>query len=238
MLIEEDLKDRQYLRLTPRDIGEGVVFFRKRAEWKQIVLAAEAGVDERTVQRIERGQKVSDESLRKVARAFHLPDDLFLEPIPLPTIEEWENAKRQSSELTIIEARSLTTLSDCGAVLSAGVLCFVDHLGRESLADRLAEFKDMLTDWGDVWGDLTHVDRLEASRSILDRSEKMRTEGYATQYGVYTTEDRWKFRVAVLLFVPARDGRTPNITHLLLPRTLQGLERTGPVAMRSRPPEQ
>ncbi len=232
---EEHVKDREYLRLTPKDIGEGVMFFRKQAGWKQFALAAEAGVNERTVQRIERGEKVSDESLRRVAKAFHLDDDVFLNlnPIPLPTTEEWEKAKREWAELTRIEARGLATLNDCAVVLTTQVLCFVNHAVSERLAGLLAEFKDLLSDWGDLWGDLSHVNRLEASRSVLGVSEKIGKEGYKTLYGVYSTEDRWKFRVAVLVFVPASNGRTAKVTQLVVPRTLQGLEKRGPVAMMS-----
>lgn len=187
---DQHVEDREYFGLTPKDIGKSVKFFRSQAGWKQFPLAVEAGVDERTVQRIERGDKVSDESLRRVARAFHLRDDAFLEPIPLPTAEEWERAKRELAELTQIEARGLTTLSDCEAVLTAWVLCFVDHLVSESLAGRLAEFKDMMTEWGDVWGDLTHVDRLGASRSVLAMCDRLGAEGCKIMYGVYATAGR------------------------------------------------
>jgi len=199
----EQLKDREYLNLTPKDISEGVIFLRRKAGWKQFAFAAEAGVNERTVQRIERGEKVSGESLRKVARAFHLNDDAFLEPMPLPTIEEWEKMERDVGDLTQVEARGLTTLSDCAAVLTAHVVCFVDHLVNVKLSDSLAEFKDSLTEWSDVWGDLSYADRLQASRSVLAMSERMGQAGYTTQYGFYTTDDRWRFRVAVLVSVPA-----------------------------------
>jgi len=229
------MEDRGCYRLTPNDIAEGVVFFRKQAGWKQFALAAEAGVNERTVQRIERGEKVSGESLRRVASALHLEENVFLKPVPLPTVEEREKAEREVAELTQIEARGLTTLSHCETALTAHILCFVDHLVSENLADSLAEFKDSLRDWSDVWSDLAYVDRLEASRSLLAMSERLETAGYATHYGVYTTEDRWRFRVAVLVFVPVRDGRTPSATQLILPRTLQTLERRGPVAMRLLP---
>ena len=48
----------EYRCLTPQEISSTVVMFRKMMDWKQLTLALEAGVNERTVQRIERGEKV------------------------------------------------------------------------------------------------------------------------------------------------------------------------------------
>ena len=80
----------EYRRFTPQEIGTAVVMFRKMMDWKQLTLASEAGVNERTVQRIECGEKVEDESLRKIAKALRLAEDAFVGPCYIPTEEELE----------------------------------------------------------------------------------------------------------------------------------------------------
>ena len=65
-------KQNEYRCLTPLEIGTAVTMFRKMAGMKQLTLALEAGVTERTVQRIENGEKVNEESLRKIAKAFRM----------------------------------------------------------------------------------------------------------------------------------------------------------------------
>jgi transcriptional regulator with XRE-family HTH domain len=64
----------EHRRLTPKEIDSMVRQVRKMLGWKQIVLALDARVHERTVQRIEHGEKVDDESLRKIAKALRLSE--------------------------------------------------------------------------------------------------------------------------------------------------------------------
>ena len=78
----------QFRCLTPSEIGECVVWCRKAAGWKQLTLAIEARLNERTVQRLEQGVNVDDDSLRKIARAFHLKEDVFLAPRYIWTEDE------------------------------------------------------------------------------------------------------------------------------------------------------
>jgi DNA-binding XRE family transcriptional regulator len=47
-------KQNEYRCLTPEEIGYAVAMFRQMAGMKQLTLALEAGVTERTVQRIEK----------------------------------------------------------------------------------------------------------------------------------------------------------------------------------------
>ncbi|GAA4772655.1 hypothetical protein GCM10023219_19810 [Stakelama sediminis] len=56
--------------------------------WKQDMLAAEAGVSLATVSRIERGVKVRETQLRKIARALGKPEDEFLRAHIRPSAEE------------------------------------------------------------------------------------------------------------------------------------------------------
>jgi transcriptional regulator with XRE-family HTH domain len=52
------------------NLAERVLNERKRLGWKQFALACEAGVTERTIQRLESGSRVNQETVRKVMRAL------------------------------------------------------------------------------------------------------------------------------------------------------------------------
>lgn len=65
-------------RLDAAAIANFVKLQRSIFGWKQDMLAAEAGVSLATVQRVERGRRVRDAQLRKLAVALRRPDDEFL----------------------------------------------------------------------------------------------------------------------------------------------------------------
>jgi DNA-binding XRE family transcriptional regulator len=55
--------NRNHRLQTPEEIAEAVTTARKYLDWKQAALAYEAGVNERTIQRLEKGQKVNDDAV-------------------------------------------------------------------------------------------------------------------------------------------------------------------------------
>src|SRR5882762_8476361 len=109
---------KNYRCPTPQEIGDAVVMFRKMAGMKQFTLAHEAGVTERTVQRIENGEKVNEESLRRIAKAFRMEENSFIGPRKILAPEEaWEKTKKQLEGLRLIDAQRFATLKDAEAVL-------------------------------------------------------------------------------------------------------------------------
>ena len=66
------LRQGEYRFQTRDNIADAVVKVRKQLGWKQVVLATEAGVTERTIQRLERGDQVSVDTLYKVRKALQL----------------------------------------------------------------------------------------------------------------------------------------------------------------------
>src|ERR1700720_4303759 len=84
----EETKKGEFRNLTPQEIGHSVATFRRTLGMKQLTLALEAGIDERTVQRIERGEKVNDDTLRRVAKIFRMSEESFIGPRYVRTREE------------------------------------------------------------------------------------------------------------------------------------------------------
>jgi transcriptional regulator with XRE-family HTH domain len=116
-----------YRNLTPQEIGHAVTTFRKLLGMKQLTLAVEARIDERTVQRIERGEKVNDDTLRKVAKALRMEEGSFLGPRYVATREE--AAANVFSEVCVVEMNDLTTVQDWLAVLGAhGYIVADEHV--------------------------------------------------------------------------------------------------------------
>src|ERR1700730_17208543 len=78
----------EYRNLTLEEIAHAVTRFREATDVKQLTLAIEAGVDERTIQRIENGEKVNEDTLRKIAKAMRLHDNAFIGPRYVRKIED------------------------------------------------------------------------------------------------------------------------------------------------------
>jgi DNA-binding XRE family transcriptional regulator len=91
-------KHQNYRCLTPQEIGTAVVMFRRMAGMKQFTLAHEAGVTERTVQRIENGDKVNDESLRRIAKAFRMEETLSSGRVRYSLLKRHRRKQRSSSK--------------------------------------------------------------------------------------------------------------------------------------------
>lgn len=219
MQTNNDVRKGQYSSLVPEEIGKFVANFRKRAGWKQLTLAFESGIHERTVQRIEHGERVDNESLRKVAKALRLEENAFIGLRYVPTKDEAVAETIEFfSEMTVIEVHSFTTLKDCEAVLRVHGSLVDDLMVSERLADRVAAFKDLVTDWGNLFDDLpSEGARLDACRSVLAEVKGIEGAGYRIRYGVYTTED--KFTVAVFVFLAKDDESLFKVTQLVVPRS-------------------
>lgn len=200
----------EYRSLTPQEIAYAVQMFRKMMDWKQLTLAIEAGVNERTVQRIERGEKVGDETLHRIGKALRLQEPGFGGARYIPSEEELQaQVAKTMSELKVTEAHELTAVKDVDAVLSAHGYVWHENALPASLDDEIAALKDAVTDWGDCYEDISNVERLNACRSLLADVQKIETRGFKAYYGLYETDDR--FRVAVLVFRPREEAKLTQL---------------------------
>jgi transcriptional regulator with XRE-family HTH domain len=214
----------QYRKLTPQEIGRAVTAFRSVLGMKQMALALDAGVDQRTVQRIERGERVNEHTLQKVAKAFGIRERAFLGPRYVSTSEEAiAKVKKMLSHEMLIETREFTTTRDCDAVLRTDGYIVNDRYVSFDLADTVEMLRVKLTVCGDSYNDVSHTDRLEPCRLILDSVQKIETMGYRTRYAVYTTDDRRE--VSVLVFLPKTDEQLSCMRHFVVPRNFAKMMR-------------
>lgn len=207
----------EYRCLTPQEIGGAVVMLRKGAGMKQITLALEAGVTERTVQRIENGEKVNDDSLRRVARTFRMDEESFIGPRAVLRKEEaWKEAATALEKLKLIDAHRFATLKDAEAVLGTHGMVIDDHFVADDAATEVAEFKDLLQDWNDIYSLLlSNTEKLYTCRSLLSGARRLEAKGYVIRYGVYTTQDN--YRLVSVLFVRKADDAICEVKQMLVP---------------------
>jgi len=206
-----------YRRLTPHEIGNAVAMFRNLAGLKQLTLALEAGVTERTVQRIENGEKVNEESLRRIAKAFRMDENSFIGPRCILGHEEaWEKTKKQLEGLKLIDAHRFATLKDAAAVLGTHGMVIDDRFVTDEAAGEAASFKDLLRDWNDVYSVMdSQEEKLSACRSLLSAAKKLEAPGYVIRYGVYKTDD--DYRLVTMLFARKADDSLCEVKHLFVP---------------------
>ena len=146
--------------LTPTEVGRVIKLFREEYGWSQETLAELAGVNARTIQRLEAGQSSSLDTRRAVGSAFRFEDiDWLNKPMPIPT-QEAIQAQRAAFDrdhlvldAQVVDGRGLMAVlidQDCSALAGTG-LSELDPGVRESWATALDHIRDCL-DIRDVAG--------------------------------------------------------------------------------------
>ena len=216
-MMQTDNQRGEFRRFWPSEIGTMVATFRGSLDMKQITLAFEARVSERTVQRIEQGEKVDDETLRRVAKALKLPEDAFVTARYVPSDEEiMAQMKNANENFQIIEIRAFAIARDFDQVLgSHGWL--IDNTSCEGIAaSEIAEWKDSLEDWNCVYDDIPHTERLHACEELLGRIQDIERKGLIARFGTYRTKD--DFVVATVIFAKKDPERPCSLTQAMVPR--------------------
>ncbi len=215
-------KKGEYRPFTAQQFGELVKAFRLENGWKQITLAYEAGITERTVQRIESGEQVSDDTRRQIAKAFRLPDDFFTKPGYMPTTEEAEAMLAEAAEkFTVVDARPLHTPGDFEEILSVGHAFLIDGTALpDEMQQEVGTFKDAFHDWTWIFSDITHVDRLGACRSLLEDVHRIAGQLYHAVFAIYDADKPRNFRIAAITFV----SKDREVVQLVVPRRFDQLQ--------------
>lgn len=142
-------------------IGRNIRQHREERHWTQEELAIIAGVDTRTIQRAENGQKLALETLKAIANAFET------------TIDE---LSKDSQEAALAEFRSKYSVIELTPLEQAADLCrlFGTHAYQfqrvgafnDDQADLIAEFEQLAKDYGECWSDLEPLQRREGEKCI------------------------------------------------------------------------
>lgn len=154
-------------------IGANIRRVREAKPWTQEQLAAAAGVDARTVQRAERGESISAESLLAIAGALDVPTEMLrLDPEEvMREVKESEKKYKVLPLVTIERAHDLRNLIGVGAME-------LDCVPLDAEPQRaVAEFEQALKDWSMIWSDLEPIQKHEALEDIQKHLDELRGLG-------------------------------------------------------------
>src|SRR5258706_1664089 len=159
-------------RFTSAEGGGVIRMFRERQGLKRAVLAADANVSEKTIERAEAGEGISEVSCRRIARALGMKENAFTDALYIPTLEEVERIQKQNEEkirqthlrvpvAPIEGARDILRFFECCAL-------FADdrNIAEQHLHD-FASLKQTLVDYTDIASELSAPQQLESAQEIL-----------------------------------------------------------------------
>ena len=148
-------------------VANNVRVFREAKKWTQAELAIAASLSERTVQRIESGGPAGLETLRSLASAFDTDVDTL--QMPPPSEQELAEFKKKMEKLEVVKLEPMLRGSDIGRILEGGshAMCFETiRLNDDAQEDLVAELRQDLRDWGDLWSELEPIQRRDAEKGL------------------------------------------------------------------------
>ncbi|HYN62991.1 MAG TPA: helix-turn-helix transcriptional regulator, partial [Candidatus Limnocylindrales bacterium] len=162
--MSEPLKGTSEIReLTPAEIGDFVRDTRERLGVKRLTLASRADLSEKTIERLEGGQKVGEDAYRRTATALGMDANAFLGPRPILTDDEVaRQVARWLEENAVITGTRIRSQADLGQVLAVSMYLIDDRQVGEQHAEASAVFQQNLTDWGDLYNELPATGQLDA----------------------------------------------------------------------------
>ncbi len=164
-------------------LATNVRIFRESKHWTQHHLADAAGIQLRTVQRVEGGEGASVDTLGALASVFEVSID-FLKTDLVAVAEEF---KRQEEQLHkshyFVDVRPVTCsahleiIGDCDASL---MHCATED---DEARDIFASLKSDLADMVDLWGDVGPNQHREWTKSAYEHVRSMNQLGLVVSVG-------------------------------------------------------
>jgi hypothetical protein len=100
--------------------------------------------------------------------------------------------------ITVTGLRNLSEAGDLENVLGQHAHLIDGSAVEDDLAEALASLRDQVQDWGNIFEDIPHIERLAACRDLLASIREIEERGYTARWSRYTTDD--KSTVGVLVF--------------------------------------
>lgn len=209
----------EYRTLTAWEVGGLLRLMRASRGIKRAALAAEANVSEKTIERAEAGEGISQGSLQRIARALGIQENTFTEELFIPTPEEAERIQMQREEDVrkthrpipvhrVEGARDILPLFSCYGSFADSQLVSEEHLKE------FASLRQALIDYGDIWSDISETERVESAAEMVKAIREFESRGYIVKCGV-TSDYRirgesWPCSVIVAFKKPKGTVATPD----------------------------
>jgi transcriptional regulator with XRE-family HTH domain len=190
-------------------IGKNIRQHREERHLTQEELAMIAGVDARTIQRAESGQNLALETLKAIANAFETTIDQLSKDHQEAALAEFR------AKYSVIDLQPLEQAADLCRLFGTHA-CHFQRVGTftEDQADSIAEFEQLVNDWGNIWGELEPLQRRDAEKGIQCLIEQLLSLELAVSAGVQSMRLRstigtsQPFHCSVL-YVAVVPGRQP-----------------------------
>lgn len=165
--------------MDPTIIGKNIRQHREERHWTQEELAIIAGIDVRTIQRAESGQKLALETLKAIANAFEITIDQLSKDGQEAALAEFRE------KYSVIELHPLGHAADLCQLFGTHGYHF-QRVGSftDDQADAIAEFEQLAKDYGEIWSDLEPLQRRDAEKSIHALIEQLISHEVAVSAGV------------------------------------------------------
>lgn len=223
--------------LEPKLLGFWTKCLRETSHWSQEVVAAAAGLDVRTIQRVEAGKPVSITTRRALARGLGYENhDIFQDPEFTAAVHgllaDLQNGKRADFQAQfpdhihvpvtrVTSGEALGRLADT----SQATLLHSDELLVPEAKEIAASLFDYLRDVVDISNDASFTDKLAYNKemdAMLQRLERLGASTYSATRSTRMTGEFWIDKTSIpliigyLAIIPA----DRDITEILVPRRL------------------
>jgi transcriptional regulator with XRE-family HTH domain len=163
-------------------MGANIRQFRDQKSWTQEQLAGAADVDVRTVQRAEKGEPVSAESLQAIAGAL----DVSIELLRLDPEDVMRQVQDFEKKYKVIPLTRIERAYDLRNCIGSGAM-ELDFVPLDDEQQRtVAEFEQALKDWKMIWSDLEPIQRHEAFSDLQKHLDQLSDLGLVVAAGTET----------------------------------------------------
>ena len=164
-------------------MGANIRRIREQRPWTQEQLAGAANVDVRTVQRAEKGEPISAESLQAIAGAL----DVSIELLRVDPEELHQQVQEFQKKFKFLNLARVERAFDLRDAMHAGAMQLdcVQMLNDEQQL-LVAQFEQMIKDWKMIWDDLEPVQRHDAFLDIQRNIDELRACGLVLAAGCET----------------------------------------------------
>jgi DNA-binding Xre family transcriptional regulator len=219
---------------TPEEIAGVVRVHRRLRGWKVSVLAEMAGVSVSTIERVERGEAVTTDTLDSIAQALGFQAGDFWRPRQMRTPEEaltW--TLRFFDRQMIVPCRVFASVSDAKAAIAA-VATYVVVQGPGQPDARTEELVAVLRETlglmsfatSDILEPKLRIRPRQAQRDVLAAVEAVARRGYTPLLATYEAATPWgRGPIAAISFHPRlTDPGAPKRRELIVPAAISAGE--------------
>ena len=195
--------------LSPAEIARTVRGFRKRLNLKQSALAERAGVTERTIQRLERGERITDDTSKQIAKALFAEEHAFVGLCYIASQgNAFKNALKYLADHSVSDVHRIVSLDDIKVLLDTqGWIVDGSDVTGEA-RELVAILQENLVGWCDSYSEMPATEQLDACDEIFRQVKRIERAACVGKYGVCEiVVTKVPGRLGILKFWPRDDPR-------------------------------